>query len=289
MFGRSRLRKSQQKNERRWRKVFKNILVVVLIVLPITGLLYGVWFISRLPALTISQIEVVGGETVPKDELKKTAEAELQGLYYRIWPKRFAWTYPEEQIKTKLSQLPRVKDVTVERVDGRTIIISFSEYRPHALWCERENQAQCFFIDDNGRAFAAAPSLIGSAFLRFVDHEREPSLHADNFGSNLINYAEELVVGLGARFGFGVVYFERIHEDDFFVYLSDGGILKINTTQTATETLDNLSAILSSKEFSHLKGGGFEYVDLRYGNKVFVKEKESLAKTSSSTDEILTE
>jgi hypothetical protein len=38
--------------------------------------------------------------------------------------------------------------------------------------------------------------------------------------------------------------------------------------------INNLMAVISSPDFSHLKPGNFQYIDLRYGNKVFVNEEE---------------
>lgn len=289
MFGRSRLKKSQQKKERRWRRPLKQVLVSFLILLPIAGLAYGTWYISKLPSLSINKIEVMGGETVAKTEVEKVAAAELNGYYYKIWPKRFAWTYPEADIKNKVLAIPRVKDATVGRLDGETISIVFSEYRPHALWCSAEDQSKCLFIDNTGRAFANAPALKGSAFLRLLDREKQPELSADNFGPDIIKYTEDLVIGLGTRFSFGVTHLEHLHKDDWLYYLSGGEVLKINVSQSVDENLNNLGAILSSKEFSHLSAGGFEYIDLRYGNKVFVKERSSVAASASSTDEMLAE
>jgi hypothetical protein len=58
----------------------------------------------------------------------------------------------------------------------------------------------------------------------------------------------------------------------------------------AVETLSNLETILASGTFTHLKPGNFQYVDLRFGSKVFVNEAPVASSTPETTDtEILEE
>ena len=49
--------------------------------------------------------------------------------------------------------------------------------------------------------------------------------------------------------------------------------------------IENLKTILVSEEFSHLKPGNFQYIDLRFGNKIFVNEEEvgSVEENETST------
>jgi len=37
-------------------------------------------------------------------------------------------------------------------------------------------------------------------------------------------------------------------------------------------TVNNLNVVLTSDEFTDIQPGGFQYIDLRFGNKVFVNE-----------------
>jgi hypothetical protein len=69
-------------------------------------------------------------------------------------------------------------------------------------------------------------------------------------------------------------------------HIAGGGIIKVTTRMTTAETLSNLKTILDSKEFSHLEPGNFKYIDLRYGNKVFVNEEmdEEISTSTLSTE-----
>jgi hypothetical protein len=52
-----------------------------------------------------------------------------------------------------------------------------------------------------------------------------------------------------------------------------GSELKVSLTLTPQQTVDNLQTVLSSEQYSDLVPGTFAYIDLRFGNKVFVSRE----------------
>ena len=67
-----------------WQFVYGGIAITVVVLLG-----YGVWYVTRLPALTLTEVEVKGGETVSHEELKSIVREELRGSYLFLVPKRF--------------------------------------------------------------------------------------------------------------------------------------------------------------------------------------------------------
>ena len=51
----------------------------------------------------------------------------------------------------------------------------------------------------------------------------------------------------------------------------------------ATDVVENLLVVLASPEFSHLNPGNFSYIDLRFGEKVFVNEIGEVPETETAT------
>ncbi|OGG85728.1 hypothetical protein A2392_02975 [Candidatus Kaiserbacteria bacterium RIFOXYB1_FULL_46_14] len=287
MFGRSRLMKGKARTTTKLRRVLTRVLIVLIIFTPLAILSYGAWYVTHLSALTLREIKVEGGKTISRSEIEKVVNEELTGTYYHLVPKRFAWFYPEERIIEQIKAVPRVKDVTVERTSGDELVINFSEYLPFALWCAHPTVSEpdrCLFIDDEGTAFASAPPLSGSALLRFVDEKNEPALHQQIFSHDWLQLGGEFASEIKEHFGFTILYLERINESEIFYHLGSGGLVKISSDKNATTTLNDLQTIFSNPQFSHLRSGDFAHIDLRYGNKVFVKEKEVEQNASSSTE-----
>lgn len=289
MFGRSRISRKKDKKRSSWRAV-RSVLWIASVAFLIAGFVYALWYVTRLPRFSIDSIEVSGGDTIPGAEIERVARQELSGEHLRFVPRRFVWWYPEAEVVAAIKTVPRVKDVTIKR-EGRKLVITFSEYRPYALWCDQatlESSAgsqSCLFIDAEGMAFAPAPALSGSAFLRFVS-DRGPSLGERGFEPYLIKQGASFVDMIGERFGFAVTYLEKVNETELFCHLVGGALIKIDTERNIGETIENLAVVLGETKFSHLRAGSFSYIDLRYGNKVFVneagEEEESLNAASSS-------
>ncbi len=273
------------------KQLLKNILIGFGVFLLIGLILYGVWHGTRVQALTINEVVVTGGETISHQVVANDVSQLLEGEYARFIPRRFAWTYPEKEIMNKLQEVDRVKDPVLER-DGKQLLVSLAEYEPVALWCDSSASERCVFLDTDGYGFAEAPSLMGGAFVRYVQIGQSARTNEPFTVTADFLLLRELT-SLLKEYGWPVVTVEFDQARDAFVYLSGGGELKITLLQTPIETIDNLQTILSTEQYKHLQPGNFAYIDLRFGNKVFVNEfgvivDEALeTETATSSDEVL--
>jgi cell division septal protein FtsQ len=261
--------------------LIRQILIGVLLVTFTALTVWGIWHLTRVPALTISTVTAAGGITIEPATVVALAEEELRGEYYRLIPKRFSYLYPEETIRERLETIPRIKNVRLERQQRTTLAITYDEYEPFALWCNERGE-ECVFIDQGGFGFAAAPALRGGAFVRYHNRLVAPEVGAVGVTEDLLEETNIAARTMASELGLRV---NTVVLDDRDVIYELGGGGEIRTVQSDdVETiLNNLETILTSDEFSHLEPGNFEYVDLRYGNKVFVQEDLPEMATSTAT------
>jgi len=238
------------------------------VILLLALFLYGVWFGSRADAVTLDQVIVTGGETISHDRVQAAVQAELEGTYLNFIPRSFVWLYPHDDIVATVSATPRVKDPVVER-RKKALVVTFAEYEPAALWCDDTEIPTCVFLDDNGYGFAAAPDLIGGAYTRYVQIGQSASTSAVFTDAADFAALQELVELLDAT-GWSVALIELDQARDAFVHLVGGSELKVSLTFTPTQTVDNLRTIRAAEQYADLEPGNFAYIDLRFGNKVFV-------------------
>lgn len=267
------------------------LIVGTILLLLVGGLGYGVWYVTRLPSLTITTVEVSGGSTVPHALVAETVSEVLEGTYVGLVPRRFSYVLPEQAIRQAVMSVPRVRTVAVVKIGRQTIEVSFSEYEPYALWCDVDVPERCVFIDDTGYAFAEAPPLRGGAFPRI----------AIEGVILLTGKSIPVIKQLPEAFALRDAFFETYHfpvqrivfasGGDVNFELVSGAALYTNTEYSTTETLRNLATILESADFTHLTADNFKYIDLRFGNKVFVNEELAApqGEAASSTDELLEE
>jgi len=245
-------------------------------------LLAGVWYVTRISSLSITTIEVSGGETINHAVVETAVQRVLEGAYLGIIPRRFAWWYPDAEVYEAVRAIPRVKDPQIERTPGTTLSVTFNEYVPYALWCTDRTDSDCLFIDETGYAFTAAPHLKGGALTRFHSLGATPKIGDRMTTLEHLKTMTDFIhiVSLNLKFEISTVEFDSA--DDVFYVLVDGGELRATLHDSALQVFDNLRTILASKEFTHIKPGNFQYIDLRFGNKVFVNEELGVATSTES-------
>jgi len=267
--------------------LYKQIAVGLVIAVVISLVVTAVWHLTRVDGWQIVDVEVMGGRTIPHSEIQGIAEGALAGMYTRLVPKRFIPLYPESYIEEQILDLDRVKNVHLEISKQKNLVIAFEEHLPHALWCSDLDANECYFIDQNGFAFAQAPDLSGGAFVRYVTNE-QPSLQSSVADTDFLMQTSEFSERAESELGLFVTHIKQLGDYDIDYYVSGGGRIKVSQTMSAKESFDNLQAILTSEDFTHIAPGTFNYIDLRFGDKIFVNEvleNESPATTTATSTE----
>ncbi len=242
-----------------------------------------IFYAVRLPFVTISGVIVEKTDTVSKDDIMTRTDTFLRGSYFGFIPHRFSFLLPLGKIRANLLEIPRVANVTF-RTENDTLIVTVVEQLPDMLWCaSAEATSTCFYVEKNGRAYEKAPELAGSTLMRFVVSGMFPKA-----GDALLNdRARSLLVSMAKiieeRHGFHVSRIEYTQDNDAVLYLSGGGKLLLSTDGNLEETYANLASVLGSDEYSTLTPGNFEYIDLRFGSKVFVQKEKWVASTTTSS------
>lgn len=262
------------------------ILIGVMLTLLLVGTITGVWYGSRVEAWQITEIEVVGGATIAAERVRTIAAEELAGSYLHLVPKRFRYTYPQETITQKIQDLDRVKQVLVERSAEQTITIAFDEYIPAALWCSEDDVTDgtpCMFLDDTGYAFTQAPQLYGGAFVRYYHHAQDPAPTRRPFTTEYIQETQAFRQWLEETFDWYVTHIKKENEYDTTYTMAEGGMIKVSNTLERRTWQANLNTLLASAEMRTIREGEFHYIDLRFGDKVFVNEEVPSAASSTAT------
>lgn len=234
----------------------------------------AVWYGTRLESVTITTITVSGGETVEHELVRQRAAEALDGAYAALIPRRFTWLYPRGDVAAAIRAESRIDELWIDR-RGRTLAISFSEHIPTALWCadlDARESAECLFLNREGVAFEVAPPLSGSLFLRYRTLEQQPVPGDAPLTRDLFLKTQRLAATLRGE-GLTVTHVEIDSAGDVYLQLAGGSELWIALDDDPARVLENLATILESDEFGHLEPGNFRYIDLRFGNKVYVNDE----------------
>jgi len=251
--------------------MLKQVAVGLLVIAGVLLLLTAIWYGTRLQSLTLSNVEVYGGQTISHENVSNLALEQLQGEYIGFIPRAFAWLYPEKQITAALSTIERIHTIEVDRTNGSTLHVTFEEYLPGALWCNTLLAVECVFVDEKGFAYAPSPNLAGGSLLRFIHTSQTPKIDTQLTSPEDFQLLNQLTDRLVEN-GWFVSHIEIDKERDAFLHIVGGGEFKVTLTQEPIVTVNNLNVVLTSEDFTDVRPGNFQYIDLRFGNKVFVNE-----------------
>lgn len=250
-------------------------------------------YIPSLPALQIKNIIVRGNKVLTEADIKQKAEEELSGKYFHVFPERNVFLYPQKTVEENLiTAFPRVASLSANLDAERILTISLIEREPSSLWCGREiTEVQaddaCAYLDNQGFVFAKAPHFSGNTYFEFYGKGLLPD--GDPVGHNFlspVSYRHILKVKEGLE-SF------HVHPEKIFV-AEDGGAffteaggygIRFNVDQDVSTLESNIQAVFHSSSWSNTAAGGsLEYLDFRFGNKVYYKYRDT---ASQPEDEVI--
>ncbi len=280
MFKKSQLTSKKFVQKKRKFFLIKSSFLLLLVIL----LFVSFFYIVRLKNITISDVELKGNVIVGTEELLSFVNAELEGNFYAFFPKKNILFYPKEKIENEIKEKwKRIESVTVERKGLTAVAINVIEKKPKFLWCGAilhniTEEGSCYFIDDNGYIFSKAPGFRGDVYFRFFgnvaaeDPVGEYYLEASRFHA-----ISDFVLKLDKA---EIKASELLAKEnrEYELYLGDGTKVFISDRQNLEETFENLRTLLTSEVFKkEVKNSlsPLDYIDLRYGNKVYYRFKQT--------------
>lgn len=233
---------------------------------------------ARLPSLQVKDIVVSGNEVTTDEELRAVALKNLKGNYLFVFPKSNVFLYSRSAIERAITRaIARVGSASVSSANLSTIAIAVRERKPTALWCEGIYDPHdpvpdpCYFIDGDGLIYAKAPVFSGDVFLRFWGiYGGEP---IDRDLLPLAAYREVMYL-LQTLPKFSLVPTDVVFDDtDAAVYLKGRARLLYSRKQSLGDVLSNLDSVLSSEPLQGKDSLELDYIDLRFGNKIYYRLK----------------
>lgn len=235
-------------------------------------LLGGVFYIIRLPKFQLSEIEFQGLTALSSEELKDTMFRLTEGVYLFAIPRRALFFISPSRLGERLKkEYPRIEDVEISRRFPNRLWVVIKERIPWAIFCVEGKS--CAYIDSTGFAMEESPDTQGSLIRKINalsgafeigDRALDPLLM-----DKLLMLGERTERTLESK----VVKYEVEHPSakEVKLYVDEGFYLIF----LRDDDFDNAFRVLKKILEGEIKGkrAQLEYIDLRFGNKVFYKFK----------------
>ncbi|MBX4198540.1 hypothetical protein KW782_04395 [Candidatus Parcubacteria bacterium] len=245
----------------------------------ITILLFlaGVIWLSHRDTFMISEVKAEGNTAITVEEVEKVVKRHIEGNILYFFPKANIFLYPKEDIQKELSQkLTRIQKVQVT-VKNRALVVDILERIPSHSWCSgkpSKAKKECYYVDEHGYIFSEAPVFSGNAYVAFYG-----LVTAKNpIGSIYLDKETFEHVGLLVEFlkskNINPYALLANSNDVLEIHFERGGKLIFKQDQDIATLISNIELVIKDTTILtpiHLPD--LEYIDMRFGNKLYYKMK----------------
>lgn len=247
-----------------------------IVVFGLLVLLGGGVYLLRLPQWQISEFEISGLNVLTTEEIGNVIRGVLGGSRLFLFPRSSFFLASSGAVVSGLQKAyPRIKQVSVKKEFPDKLNIFIAERALWGIFCsslseKKESPQQCVYVDETGFAYEYAPSSQGSLIMKIKDDRTvsvpaqlvDPALMAQMiFSAQEIEKATRVEVT-------GYELSSKIPRE-FWLETNEGFKLFLNRSDDVSKTLNILKTVL--EEDIKEKRSRLEYIDLRFGNKVFYK------------------
>ena len=285
---RSRLIQSSRVAKRRRKARLRQILFLLCMAVPAFAIIVG---LTHLNVVHITSVTVSGNVTTNSSDITAIANEDISGNYFAFFSRSNAFLYPKQKISTDiLNTFKTLSTVSVGEVNLHTIQISVTERQPFAMWCGATPPAgtsdassssltttsSCYFFDQTGFLYSAAPDLVVTPFLKYYG-PLSSDANANPIGQTYLssttlagisNFIEVLADGSTTA-----VSFSMPTATEYEIDTASSTKIYLDPQHSFTDDLSNLSTVLNNPTLQISSVDILQYLDLRLDDKVFYKLK----------------
>lgn len=224
--------------------------------------LFLIYVIIYSDLFKVQNIEIVGNDLIPAEEIKSIAEQEVYRWKLLLFPGRNLIFVNSKKIEKKLSEKYSFEELKINK-GWQKLIINIKEKPANIII---NNSKNYFFIDASGVVIKELTVEETNNYLNkfpMVELNQDLTIGASIVSSRVVNYILELDNNL-KNSKYKVKKYSINEVDQIIVYMEGEwrAFFSVNTSISAS--LDNLRVVLDQR----IKGKKFEYVDLRLMDRV---------------------
>lgn len=253
----------------------------LLILLALFGL--SVW-IANTSWLRITNVTVSGEDVIPDTSIRAAVTEEIAGTYVGIFSKANIFLYPKQEIEGELKTLyPTLMNAEVRAVDFHTLSVAVAERKPVALWCPSiaatpsqmaTGTDSCTLLDADGLVYAHAPDYSGHVYERYSGALQNGPLPQQFLNPTQFHSLSALVDAFNKKIAPDTVTNITVDENnDVHLSVSSGYTILFVLKDDGGSVFEHFTLVLTAAPFTTHTLSDFEYIDLRFGNKVYYKLK----------------
>lgn len=237
---------------------------------------WGVWYLANLKYIRVDRIDVVGVRRLPATDIEQAGRDAVAGKQWLIFPRNNFFIISSVRVRDHLREaFPQAAEIRVEKKFPNRLIVTVGERTLWGVVCSRPNASSppesCFYLDHAGTAYEELASVEG--WLIPIIYIPEKSV----IGSQAVpqetldffDQAKDALTPINGNLVLLAV--SSSTPSDVRLTLAENWDILVSSSRPPSEWVKILRTVLD-KDIGE-KRAELEYVDLRFGNKVFYKYK----------------
>lgn len=252
------------------KKVSKKRIWFLLALFGLKMFLIGGIYLLRLPYWQVEKIEVGGLEVIDYQDIKTRVDEFLSRKILFLLPQSSFLLLDSRRLAAILQrEFPRIESLLVKKIFPDSLVVFLKERELFGVFCNDG----CVYIDKQGFAYDFAPSSFGSLLVKIKSDAAEVHVGTTLLEQNLMDDFILLSAELEKAAGVRPVAYEFLSKvsSEIKVETSEGFKIFFKRSGNFNNSFGVLKTVLE-QEIKN-KRPQLEYIDLRFGNKVFYKFK----------------
>ena len=236
----------------------------------------GIYF-ARIRRLQVTKISVEGVSSLSQDEIAARIRSMLDGKYFGLVPRTNIFLIRSSRIaKELIAAVPMIRSIRITKTIPDRVTVSVVERTLWAIACNDLNispkkPVQCAYIDDTGFAYESSPLSVGSLITRITTDMAEQHIPSAFFDGafvadagmmkQIVEHATSARV-IGYDFSSALPREMKVKTAEGFTVIFPRGAILADTEKVLQRVFEQ-----EIKE----KQPQLDYIDVRFGNKVFFK------------------
>lgn len=231
----------------------------------------GLAGLSHASFMRVEQVVVRGAKTIASEKIEALVREELVGSYAYLFARSNVFMYPRKAIiKKVLSSSPVIKHVEVVAEDLHTLTVVVLERSPKALWCS----GVCYFMDEDGVVYEQAPEFSAPVYIAYEGKGQLGELPRQYLSIEEFRALSALVDALAQTQPDTPIRRVEVDEhDDVFVHFEGDFVLIFSLGDKGGDIFERFGLARSAEPVRNKKLSDLEYLDLRFGDKLYYKFK----------------
>lgn len=232
----------------------------------------GLYQLLHLARFQVARVNVTGGDSA----LRPTVEEKINGLLAgdRFWlvPRSNIFLLSTRGLEDKLkASFPAIDTVEVRKTLPRELLVSLTLRVPWGIYCVGEQGPACFYIDRIGIVYREAPLVEGNLITKITSDGPVQEFGSVAIAPEVLTEFETMVKEFREHAALRITAF-RLKQNapkDYWLMTSEG----FEVIVTEHDDFENVAEIVGTVLQNEIRSDRrrLEYIDARFGNKVFYK------------------